>query len=205
MHFSKWYIADISYYDRLPYRLPPVVPSKLVLQLRLDPISRVPVILKDVVQPPAGPKMIDLVAGEYDGPPGKVFSLNVLQHVQAGGPAARVVADEDCSGEQRLWFSKLLDELEKGSLVRLFLPNQLIDILTGRQLPVHHCHEWAFICSLFLESSRCSAQTWSSELAGGTLKYCGDAAYYDYGQHGIRQLCNCSGRPQSPIVDNSLR
>ena len=99
-----------------------MVPTKLAIQLRLDPISSVPVNLKDVVESEVGPKMAVLLANDVGGPPGKIFPLNVLQHVRAGGPAARVVPDEDCSDEQLSWFSKLVDELEKGNLVCCSFP-----------------------------------------------------------------------------------
>ncbi|EJD02427.1 uncharacterized protein FOMMEDRAFT_134950 [Fomitiporia mediterranea MF3/22] len=92
-------------------------PAKLTIPLRLDPISSVPIILKDVTQPSLGQKLTDLLAQGQDGPPGKLFEPDVINScVTAGNSAARVVPDEGVSDEQRAWFSKLIDELDKGVL-----------------------------------------------------------------------------------------
>ncbi|KAH8116800.1 hypothetical protein DFH11DRAFT_1132613 [Phellopilus nigrolimitatus] len=91
---------------------------KTVMPLRLDPASTIPMVFKDVSPSTYGSsqKLTTLLMGELDGPPGKLFPEAVLEHVTLGGSSARLGVDVSASDEQRLWFSKLMEELEKRRL-----------------------------------------------------------------------------------------
>ncbi|KAL5489777.1 hypothetical protein ACEPAI_4609 [Sanghuangporus weigelae] len=94
-------------------------PDKLVVPLRLGPNSIVPVNLKDTWRATVGPTMKALLKpDQLDGPPGKLFPKGTFKFGAVASPcsSARLAPDEDCSDEQRSWFTKLADELANGSL-----------------------------------------------------------------------------------------
>ncbi|TDL21583.1 hypothetical protein BD410DRAFT_789706 [Rickenella mellea] len=92
--------------------------AKAGFLLSLDPSTTIPVTLKDVSSSEYGKVLLvdQLLPSGLKGPPGKLYTGEVLNHLKNGAWSARICMDEGATSIQKKYFHQFQDSMEQGRL-----------------------------------------------------------------------------------------